>query len=150
MLLRQLLEDRHCRYLCTIESRASLEDAIEEMASKKVSALIVLKEDRPAGILAEGDILKCHLKDRAKPFTEISVETAMTERLIVAEADEPVHDAMSAMIQSDIRHLPVMDGRKIAGVLTMNDLVKHQIGSLTAEIHYLQDYITDLQNAVHD
>jgi signal-transduction protein with cAMP-binding, CBS, and nucleotidyltransferase domain len=54
------------------------------------------------------------------------------------------------MIQADIRHLPVVEDRRISGMLTISDLVKHQVGELTAELHYLQEYISDLQDAVQD
>jgi IMP dehydrogenase len=58
---------------------------------------------------------------------------------------------MSMMIQTDIRHLPVIgQGGKLAGMLSIRDLVQQQVGSLTAELHYLQDYIADLQEAGQD
>jgi signal-transduction protein with cAMP-binding, CBS, and nucleotidyltransferase domain len=54
------------------------------------------------------------------------------------------------MIQADIRHLPVVKDQQIVSMLTISDLVKHHVGELTAELHYLQEYITDLQDAVQD
>jgi IMP dehydrogenase len=75
---------------------------------------------------------------------------AMTAKLIVAQPDDLVSSAMAMMIKADIRHLPVVENQRIACMLTISDLVKHHVGELTAELHYLQDYITDLQDAVHD
>ena len=58
--------------------------------------------------------------------------------------------SLGEMIKADIRHLPVVDNQRIVCMLTIADLVKHHVGELTAELHYLQDYITDLQDAVQD
>ena len=56
--------------------------------------------------------------------------------------------SLGEMIKADIRHLPVVVNNQIAGMLTISDLVKYHVGELTAELHYLQDYITDLHDAV--
>jgi IMP dehydrogenase len=74
----------------------------------------------------------------------------MTDKLIVAQPDDLVSSAMAMMIKADIRHLPVVEDRQITAMLTISDLVKHHVGELTAELHYLQEYITDLHDAVQD
>ena len=80
----------------------------------------------------------------------MTVEEAMTSKLIVAEPEEEVSAAMATMIKAGIRHLPVIENGRIIGMLTIGDLVEHQVGTLTAEIHYLQDYISDLHDADQD
>jgi signal-transduction protein with cAMP-binding, CBS, and nucleotidyltransferase domain len=57
---------------------------------------------------------------------------------------------MAMMIKSDIKHLPVIEEKKILGMLTLNDLIEQQIGSLTDEIRHLKNYIDDLHDAGRD
>lgn len=148
MRVEELLDGNNERNrIHTVGADADLESAIAEMARTGTSALIVMDGDLPVGILAERDVLRCHLRNRDRDFREIPVRQAMTERLIVANAGDPVSDAMAVMIQADIRHLPVVRNRALAGMLTLGDLVRRQVGALTAEIHYLQEYISDLQEA---
>lgn len=150
MKVRELLKDKHIHSVRTIDMTADLEMAIEQMTADRASALIVLDGDLPVGILAERDVLRVHLKNRDRAFTDIPVREAMTNKLIVAEPEDEARDAMAMMIKAEIRHLPVIQDRTIVGMLTMNELVKHQIGNLEAELHYLNEYIADLQEAVQD
>jgi IMP dehydrogenase len=144
------LVNKKGREIVSIQAGATVEEAITDMAAKKVSALIVMENDIPVGIFAERDVLRCHLKDRDKPFTEIYVNEAMSSKLIVSESEDEISAAMAMMIKADIRHLPVIKDKELIGILTISDLVEHQIGTLTAELHYLQEYITDLHNAELD
>ena len=61
-----------------------------------------------------------------------------------------IKDAMGMMIKAKIRHLPVIEDSSIKGILGLEDLVKYHVGALTQELHYLQDYVTDLQEAAQD
>ena len=136
--------------VATIAAELTVEAAISQMADAGASALIVTQSGRPAGIFAERDVLRCHLKYRGRPFDTVAVGEAMTSKLIVAEPEEEVSAAMATMIKAGIRHLPVIEDGCIIGMLAIGDLVEHQVGTLTAEIHYLQDYISDLHDADQD
>jgi IMP dehydrogenase len=120
------------------------------MTEQRTSALIVMDGETPVGIFTERDVLRCHVTWRHRLFREMPLAEAMTDKLIVAQPDDLVSSAMAMMIKADIRHLPVVEERRITGMLTISDLVKHHVGELTAELHYLQEYITDLQDAVQD
>ena len=74
----------------------------------------------------------------------------MTRNLMVAEPKEAITAVMARMIKADITHLPLIEEKKIVGMLTLKDLMKHQIDSLTDEIHQLKDYIADLHEAGQD
>jgi signal-transduction protein with cAMP-binding, CBS, and nucleotidyltransferase domain len=65
----------------------------------------------------------------------------MTRDLVVAEPHDELGSVMSVMVQKNIRHLPVSDKGNIAGMLSIRDVIQTQIGKMTAEIHYLKDYI---------
>ena len=139
-----------CRVVHTIAAQRTAEDAIVQMTDQRTSALIVMDDGRPVGIFTERDVLRCHVAWRQRLFREMPLAEAMTSKLIVAQPDDLVSSAMAMMISADIRHLPVVEDQQIACMLTISDLVKHHVGELTAELHYLQDYITDLQDAAQD
>ncbi|WP_419657943.1 CBS domain protein [Desulfosarcina variabilis str. Montpellier] len=138
------------RTVHTIPVEKTAEDAIVQMTEQQTSALIVMDGEKPVGIFTERDVLRCHVAWRGRLFREMPLREAMVAKLIVAQPEDLVSSAMAMMIQADIRHLPVVKDRQIAAMLTISDLVKHHVGELTAELHYLQEYITDLQDAVQD
>lgn len=134
----------------TIDVGETVERAIDEMTSRRISALIVMDRERPVGIFTERDVLKVHVKFREKPFTAIGIKDGMTEKLIVARPDDDLYTVMSAMVQADIRHMPVVFEGRIVGVLSIRDIIHQYVGSLQAELTYLQDYINRLEDAQHD
>ena len=82
--------------------------------------------------------------------SEIILENAMTRDLMVAEPQDAVIAVMDRMMKADITHLPVMEEKRIIGMLTLKDLMAHQIEVLSDEIHQLKDYIADLHEAGQD
>jgi CBS domain-containing protein len=144
-----LLKD-NARTVLTIASNQTVDDAICLMGSGKVSALLVTENDQPAGIFSERDVFHTYLRNKSKAFSEITLENAIMHNLIVAETEDAVTAVMARMIKADITHLPVIEDKKIVGILTLKDLMEHQIDSLTDEIHQLKDYIADLHEAGQD
>ena len=141
-----LLKDK-ARTVLTIASSQTVDDAICLMASGKVSALLVTENEQPVGIFSERDVFHTYLRNKSKAFSEIILENAMTRNLIVAEPKDTVTAVMARMIKAEITHLPVIEEERIAGMLTLKDLMEHQIEALTDEINQLKDYIADLHDA---
>lgn len=149
MKIQELLVDKKPQ-VYTIDAAQTVEEAINAMAAHRISSLIVMDKGSPVGIFTERDVLKTLLKFRAKPLTAIAVRDVMTEKLIVARPDDDLHAVMSAMVQADIRHMPVVSEGRIVSVLSMRDILHHYVGSLRAELTYLQDYISRLEDAKID
>jgi CBS domain-containing protein len=149
MKIRDLLREKALPAY-TIAGNQSVEEAVGFMSGKKVSALIVTEHDQPVGIFAERDVFRYYLRDKTASLSEISLQNAMTNKLISADPEDEVSRVIAMMIKSDIKHLPVMEENKILGMLTLNDLIEQQMGSLTAEIHHLKDYIDALHDAGRD
>ncbi|MBI5641609.1 MAG: CBS domain-containing protein [Nitrospirae bacterium] len=142
MKVRDLL-DAKGKEVVSIDAGSSVEDAIRLMHSRKISALMVTNSDKTAGIFTERDVVRCYVsKEEGKKFREISVRDAMIKDLIVAEQKDDISDVMSIMVEKNIRHLPVVDGGKVIGMLSIRDVIQTQVGKLTSEIHYLKDYIS--------
>ena len=144
-----LLKDK-ARGVHTIASSQTVEDAICLMVSGKVSTLLVMENDQPAGIFSERDVLHTYLRNKSTAFSEIILENAMTRNLMVAEPKDAITAVMARMIKANISHLPLIEEKKIVGMLTLRELMQHQIDSLTDEIHQLKDYIADLHEAGQD
>lgn len=149
MKVKSLLKEKS-RPVLTITSNRTVDDAVNLMTGKKASALIVMKNYQPVGIFAERDVFRYYLRDKTTALSEITLQNAMTDKLIAADPEDDVDRVMAIMIKADIKHLPVIKGKNIIGLLTLNDLIEHQIESLTAEIHQLKDYIDDLHEAGRD
>jgi CBS domain-containing protein len=141
---------KNARPVYTVSTNQTVEDAINAMTAKKVSALIVTQEDQPVGIFTERDVFRSYQKDKTAAPSEIKLESAMTNKLIVADPNEDISVLAALMMKSDIKHLPVMEDKNIIGMLSINDLIEHQIDSLNDEIHQLKEYINDLHEAGQD
>ena len=128
----------------------SVAAALKLMSGYGISALLVMDDQRIAGIFTERDLLRCHVVFPEKQVQDIQIKSVMTTNLIVAEPLDEIKEAMGMMIQAKIRHLPVLEDGAIKGLLGLEDLVRCHVGALTQELHYLQDYVTDLQEAARD
>jgi CBS domain-containing protein len=138
------------RPVYTLSSDQTVDDAINLMTAKKAGALIVTEADHPVGIFAERDVFRAHIRDKTAAFTDIKLKDAMSPKLLMAKMEDEVGSVMSMMIQADIKHMPVIAENKIVGMLTLPDLIEHQLDMLTEELHHLREYIEDLHHAGRD
>ncbi len=144
-----LLKDK-ARRVHTIASCQTVGDAISLMASAKANALLVTENDRPAGIFSQADVFKSLVEHKPLAFSGIKLETVMSRNLLLAGPKDPITSVLDKMVEADITHVPVIEEKNLVGMLTLKDLMKHHIDSLTDEIHQLKDYIDDLHEAGQD
>lgn len=149
MKVKDLLEECTSHFH-TISQDQTVEQALKQMSAYNVSALVLMTGEVSNGIFTERDLVRCHIIFPDKDIKEIRVKDVMTSKLIVAETEDTIEDAMKMMIKAKIRHLPVISDGQIKGVLSLEDLVKKHVGDLTKELHYLKDYISVLQDAAND
>jgi CBS domain-containing protein len=134
-LLKQKGHDVHA-----VEPGASVIDAIRAMAEHGVGALLVMEKQRLAGIISERDYArKVILKNRSSANT--AVRDIMTAEVLSLSPDHSVDDAMRLMTDHRIRHLPVLRGEVVEGVVSIGDLVKCVIDEQRHTIEELQHYI---------
>ena len=133
-----------------IAGNRSVGAAIVVMSDQNASALIVTENDQPVGIFAERDVFRCCLRNNTTALSKITVQSAMTETLITAKAEDGVRNAITIMMKAGIKHLPVVEEKEIVGMVKLIDLVEYQLESLNGEIHQLKDYIEDLHEAGRD
>ncbi len=138
--VKQLLESKDGGVIFSVSPAASVFDAIKLMAEKGVGALVVLEAERLAGVISERDYArKVILHGRSSQDT--TVREIMTGKVITVRSEQTVEDCMALMTQHRIRHLPVVDAGKLAGVLSIGDLVKEMIADREETIRQLESYI---------
>lgn len=139
-LVKQLLDAKGHEVL-SISPDASVLDAIKVMAEKGLGALVVLQDTAIAGIVTERDYArKVILKGRSSKSTLVS--DIMTAEVITTTGDNTVDECMNMMTDRRIRHLPVVDGETVIGIISIGDLVKAVIADQKAEIEHLEHYIS--------
>jgi CBS domain-containing protein len=138
-LLNQLLDNKG-RAVYSIAPGASVIDAVRSMADNHVGALLVMENQQLVGIVSERDYArKVILLGRSSATT--AVREIMSSPVFTIAPDETVDDAMRLMTEQRIRHLPVVRGGKVVGVLSIGDLVKSVIEEQQHTIEDLRSYI---------
>ena len=126
--------------VATIDSAVPLSQAVALLAERKIGALVVTKGGEVVGIFSERDLITCLGKRGAAALDE-SVSAAMSAPAISAEPSTPVLTALALMTQKRFRHLPVMTGGQLVGIVSIGDLVKYRIDSIEHEAESLRSYI---------
>jgi len=125
----------------TISSDATVYEAIIDMVRQNVGSLVVVDGGTPVGIFTERDYLReIALKGRTSRNTE--VREIMSREVIVVDKDRTLDECMAIMTERRIRHLPVVEGGAMIGLISIGDVVKRLSQDRKAEIKYLTDYIT--------
>jgi CBS domain-containing protein len=138
--VRHLLEGKG-KAVFAVAPDASVYDAVCQMAEKNVGALVVMQGDMLVGILSERDYArKVILKDRASRDTPVA--EIMTASVITVSVDATVDECMRLCTDGRLRHLPVIDGETMVGIVSIGDLVKAVISEQKETISQLESYIT--------
>jgi CBS domain-containing protein len=139
MTVRQLLE-RKGTEIWSISPDASVFDAIQLMAEKSIGALLVIDKGELVGIISERDYArKVILKGRSSKKTP--VKDIMTEKVLYVPPSRSLEECMALMTERRIRHLPVIDDGRLAGVFSVGDVIKAMISEQEFIIDQLESYI---------
>jgi CBS domain-containing protein len=144
-----LLSDAARRSL-TLPVSCSVQDAVEQMARNGVEAVVVAEAERPVGMFSGHDLLRLFQQKGPSSAPETDLRAAMTDRILVAAADEDIRRVMVKMLDTGIRHLVVVAEDVIVGQLALCDVVKKMFDVLDGEIRHLNEYIADLHEAGTD
>jgi CBS domain-containing protein len=137
--VKQLLEGKG-REVHTIGPGARVIDALKLMAEKDVGALIVTEDGRISGVISERDYARKVIL-HGKSSQDIAVRDIMTGKVVTVQPRHTVEECMALMTSKRIRHLPVVEGERLIGVLSIGDLVKEVIAEQEATIRQLESYI---------
>ena len=118
----------------------SVLEALKLMAEKEVGALLVLQNDQIAGIISERDFARSIAKI-GQCAIDLYVDSYMTKDVFTVTPDQSIEDCMNLMTQKRIRHLPVLEGSKLAAMISIGDVVKELIAVKESTINTLENYI---------
>ncbi|WP_233843727.1 CBS domain-containing protein [Dyella sp. 2HG41-7] len=135
------LLDRKGNDIFAVAPEAPVLDAIKHMAERGVGALLVMRGEQLVGIVSERDYArKVILQGRSSAQTPVS--DIMSSPVLSVTPDTDVFDCMRLCTDSRVRHLPVLHGTRVMGVISIGDLVKEVISAQAEQIEQLQRYIT--------
>ena len=124
-----------------IAADATVKQAVELLAEKRIGALPVMNGSEVAGIMSERDVIYC-LRSDGPAILDWPVSRVMTAPAITVTRDIAVLAALSQMTQRRIRHLPVVEGGKLIGIVSIGDLVKFRMDRIEEEAEAMRTYIT--------
>lgn len=139
MLVRDILQDKG-RAVHTCSPDDTLADAVDLLVGHNIGSLVVMHDDEMIGIITERDILRATAVTRGT-LEFIRVSDRMTRLPVITAPCDDIASAMGAMTEHRIRHLPVVDGGRLTGIISIGDIVKAQHDELSRENHYLKSYI---------
>ena len=139
MLLKDILANKGTDVL-SIEPSATMADAVDKMVAHRCGCLVVSRGETMVGIVSERDVLRA-ISGASETLDKISVAARMTKNVITGTPDQNINDTMGLMTKNHVRHLPVLDNGRLAGLISIGDVVKAQHQKLEMENHLLMSYI---------
>ena len=128
-------------HVVTIQPQKTVWDAIQTLNEHKIGAAVVTDTDgRVVGIISERDILQTAAKQR-ESIKDIAIADIMSTDLVIGVAEDRLDYVMGIMTQNRIRHLPVMDGEDLVGIVSIGDVVNANLQQTEFENRRLKDYI---------
>ena len=136
----QLLENKKHKEVISIAPHRPVIDALIILAEYKIGALVVMEKEKIVGIFSERDYAReVVLKGKSSKVT--TIEEVMTKNVLVGHAKDTFEKAMTIMTENHIRHLPIMDGHQVIGMLSLGDVAKEMIVYQRNLIKELESYV---------
>jgi len=126
--------------VASLTRTATVADAVALLAERRIGAVPVMDGDTVAGIFSERDVVAC-LQSEGAGALQRPLRDLMSTRVHTVGADEAVIAALSLMTQRRIRHLPVVEGGRMIGFVSIGDLVKYRIDRIEADANAMRAYI---------
>ncbi len=140
MIVKSII-DAKGRDVVTIEPDASLDTAAKLLVERRIGAVVVLGPDyRIIGILSERDIVRA-VSEQGSTALQGQVSQMMTRKVATCTMDETIHSIMERMTTGKFRHMPVVEQGRLAGIVSIGDVVKNRIVEMEQESAALRDYI---------
>jgi CBS domain-containing protein len=131
---------RKGRDVVTIDPAATIEMAARKLAERRIGAVVVLNEGRVIGILSERDIVRA-LAERGATVLSERVDAVMTRNVITCREADTVAHIMEQMTAGKFRHVPVVEEGRLAGIISIGDVVKSRLEEIESESNALREYI---------
>ena len=139
MSVKTILEGKK-NIILYLSETDSVVAAAKKMADAAVGSILIFEKDELVGIFTERDLLRLCATSHDK-LDSILLKDVMTKNLTVASADDSVDDVIGTMIAKKFRHMPVMEGDKILGLVSIGDAIKDKMNKAIEEANMLKQYI---------
>jgi CBS domain-containing protein len=139
MSIQAILGDKG-REVATVSADAKLSEAVNVLGERRIGALPVIEDDRIVGIISERDVIYS-LKDHGAEALDWPISRVMSSPAITVDPSTEVLSALALITQRRVRHLPVVSGGRLVGIVSIGDLVKHRIERIEFEAQAMRDYI---------
>ena len=126
--------------VATVPTGTSVREAVSLLADKRIGAVPVIASGEICGIFSERDLVRC-VSDHGSDALDWPVDQVMTSPVHTVDTRTPILSALATMTERRMRHLPVVEGGQIRGIVSIGDLVKHRIERIEAEADALRTYI---------
>lgn len=136
----QAILDRKGSHVATVQRLVSVYDAARVMNEQRIGAVVVTDGDRAVGIFTERDVLNRIVAAGLDPV-KTQVEKVMTSPMACCRRDTSVEDCKAVMSQKRIRHLPVVEGGKLYGMISAGDILASEVTDKQTTIEYLHEYL---------
>jgi CBS domain-containing protein len=139
MTVRAILDSKG-HHILSVEPEAKLSAAIKLLGERKIGAVLVMSKGRIGGILSERDIVRV-LSERGASVLDEPVSEVMTRKVISCRQSDTVAAIMEMMTTGKFRHLPVVEGERVVGLISIGDIVKWRVQEYENEQEALRQYI---------
>lgn len=126
--------------IVSIEPQATISDACRLLAEHRIGAVLILDGERAAGVFSERDVVRAVAQhgDRA---LQIPLSEVMSRNVLTCRPEDSIDDVMAVMTARRVRHLPVLADGKLAGIVSIGDVVKHRLDEAALEVDSLREYV---------
>ena len=138
--LLEIINEKEIKELLTVDSKKPVIEALTIMAKYKIGALIVTNEAKMVGVISERDYAREIILE-GKSSKNTKVEEIMTRKVLTLSAGDKFEKGLEIMTQKRIRHMPVMDGKELMGMVSQGDLVKEMISYQKELIKELEAFV---------
>lgn len=139
--LIEIINEKEIKDLLTVDSKDSVIEALTIMAKYKIGALIVINNEKMVGVISERDYAREIILE-GKSSKDTKVEEIMTKKVLTLSANDKFEKGLQIMTEKRIRHMPVMNGKEVLGMVSQGDLVKEMI-------NYQKELIKELEAFVY-
>jgi CBS domain-containing protein len=136
--IHDLVKDREVYF---VETGRTILETVRYMVERNIGAVAVISDEKLVGIFSERDLMKRVVGEGRDP-SNTSVRDVMTSDPLVVSPNERITDCMRLMKENSFRHLPVCDGRKLIGLISLRDLILHDLTVKEGEVEAMRAYLT--------
>lgn len=126
--------------IVSIASDATIQEACRLLAEHRIGAVLILEDGRVAGVFSERDVVRA-VAQHGERALQIPLSEVMSRNVLTCRPEDSVDDVMAVMTARRVRHLPVLDGDALVGIVSIGDVVKYRLDEAALEVDSLREYV---------